>query len=237
MKIVNNKIVNIIMKYAVKINNVKTIDELEGSWTNADYIELLSRFDYADAKKLKPNELKEYLFMAISDFEPTDAAAIVLNYKLSDVLAEGQTENLSHEMMREKVSENYSDITIHKILFNINQLLYKAYNGQFPSAKATLIELEISSEQDEETEVTKELVLKALRAGLSDKNLINRLFKEQLEGNAPFAEAEGIIWDLKNKGNNQYLMTTSEKWLTKEDIKSFEFESIVTMFTEKAEKE
>ena len=225
------------MRYSVKINNVKTVDELEGSWTNADYIELLSRFDYADANKLKPNELKEYLFMAISDFEPTDAAAIVLNYKLSDVLAEGQTENLSHEMMREKVSENYSDITIHKILFNINQLLYKAYNGQFPATKATVVEFEMKKEPDEETEVNKELVLKALRAGLSDKNLINRLFKEQMEGNAPFAEAEGIIWDLKNKGNGQYLMTTSEKWLTKEDIKSFEFESLVTPFTEKAEKE
>ena len=52
--------------------------------------------------------------MAIADFEPTDAAAIVLDYKLSEVLAEGQIHNLSHEMLREKVSENYSDIFIHK---------------------------------------------------------------------------------------------------------------------------
>ena len=237
MKIVNNKIVNLIMRYSVKINNVKTVDELEGSWTNADYIELLSRFDYADAKKLKPNELKEYLFMAISDFEPTDAAAIILNYKLSDLLAEGQTENLSHEMMREKVSENYSDITIHKELFNINQLLYKAYNGQFPATKATVVEFEMKEEPDEETEVSKELVLKALCAGLSDKNLIKRLFKDQLEGNVPFEAAEGIVWELQNKGKFQHSLTTSEKWLTKEDIKDLEFESMVTMFTEKAEKE
>jgi len=225
------------MKYSVKINSVKTIDEIENSWNNDDFRELLKRFDYADSDIIKPNELKEYLFMAISDFEPDEAAAIVLDYKLSEELTEGQIENLSHEMMREKVSENYSDIYIHKLLFNINQLLYKAYNGKFPAAKATVIEFEMREEPDEKTEITKELVLKALGAGLLEKNLINRLFKEQLDGNVSFAEAEGIIWDLYDKGGSQYEMTTSEKWLTKLDIKNMEFECTVTPFTEKVEKE
>ena len=225
------------MKYSVKINSVKTIDEIENSWNNDDFRELLKRFDYADSDIIKPNELKEYLFMAISDFEPDEAAAIVLDYKLSEELTEGQIENLSHEMMREKVSENYSDIYIHKLLFNINQLLYKAYNGKFPAAKATVIEFEMREEPDEKTEITKELVLKALGAGLLEKNLITRLFKEQLDGNVSFAEAEGIIWHLYDKGGSQYEMTTSEKWLTKLDIKNMEFECTVTPFTEKVEKE
>lgn len=225
------------MKYSVTVTNVKTMDELEGSWTREDFMELLNKFDYAEADKLKPNELKEYLFMAISDFEPSDAAAVLLEYKLSDVLAEGQIGNISHEMLREKVSENYSDIYIHKVLFGINQLLYKAYNGKFPSAKATVVEFEMKEETGEEMEITKELVLQAFGAGLSDKNLITRLFRDQLEGTASFAEAEGIIWDLKSKGNDQYSLTTSEKWLTREDFKSMEFESTVTPFVEKAEKE
>ena len=225
------------MKYSVKINSVKTIDEIENSWNNDDFRELLKRFDYADSDIIKPNELKEYLFMAISDFEPDEAAAIVLDYKLSEELTEGQIENLSHEMMREKVSENYSDIYIHKLLFNINQLLYKAYNGKFPAAKATVIIFEMWEEPDEKTEITKELVLKALGAGLLEKNLITRLFKEQLDGNVSFAEAEGIIWHLYDKGGSQYEMTTSEKWLTKLDIKNMEFECTVTPFTEKVEKE
>lgn len=223
------------MKYSMKINTVKTIDEIDDAWNNADFTELLKRFDYEDSGKLKPNELKEYLLMAISDFEPTEAATIILDYKLSEVLTEGQIDNLSQEMLREKVSENYSDIYIHKILFNINQLLFKAYNGKFPSAKATVVELEMKEEKDEEIEITKELVLKALIAGLSEKNLIIRLFNEQLDGNVAFPEAEGIIWDLQNLGNAHYLITTSEKWLTKADIKNFEFESTVTPFVENAE--
>ena len=223
------------MKYTVKINTVKTKDELEGAWNNADYIELLKRFDFADAEKVNQNELRDFLLMAITDFEPKEAAALVLNYKLSDVLTEGQIDNLANEMLREKVSENYSDIYIHKILFNINQLLYKAYNGKFPLTKANIVDFEISAEHDEETEITNELVLKALRTGLSENNLINRLFKEQLEGNAPFPEAEGIIWDLTKTGNDQYLMTTSEKWLKEEDFVNMEFECNIIPFIEKSE--
>ncbi|HEY3369753.1 MAG TPA: hypothetical protein VGK10_02830, partial [Prolixibacteraceae bacterium] len=136
------------------------------------------------------------------------------------------------------IAENYSDIYLHKLLFNINQLLYKAYNGKFPSTKATVVDFELRQEpMMEETDVSKELVLQIFSAGLSDKNLITRLFKDQLEGNASFDEAEGIIWDLQNKGNDHFQLTTSEKWLIKDDFKNMEFESIVTPFTEKAEKE
>ncbi len=225
------------MKYSLKINTIRTVDELEGSWNNADFAALLTKFDYADADKLNQDELKDFLFMAISDFEPEEAATIVLDYKLSEVLTEGQIHNLSHEMQREKVSENYSDISIHRILFDVNQLLYKAYNGKFPKAKANVIDFEMQAEQGEETEITKELVLQAFSIGLSKRNLINRLFKEQLEGKVAFPEAEGILWDLGNKGNAQYSVTTSEKWLSKEDFKNLEFECNVTPFVDKSEED
>jgi hypothetical protein len=133
-------------------------------------------------------------------------------------------------MQREKVSENYSDISIHRILFDVNQLLYKAYNGKFPKAKANVINFEMRAEPVDETEISKELVLQAFSIGLSDRNLINRLFKDQLEGKVAFPQAEGILWDLGNKGNAQYAVTTSEIWLNKEDFKNPEFESNVTPF-------
>jgi hypothetical protein len=225
------------MKFNIKIIATRTIEELEGSWNNMDYIELLKRFDYAEAEKLKPNELKEFLFMAITDFEPSEAAAIVLDYKLSEVLAKGQIDNLSHEMLREKVSENYSDIYIHKFLFETNQLLYNAYNGKFPLTKANVVEFEMSGENDEEAEITKELVLKALSISLSQSSLINRLFSEQLQGDIPFPEVEAIIWNLQNKGENRYLITTSEKWLSKEDFGQLEYECTIIPSVENSELE
>ncbi len=224
------------MKYSLKINSVKTVDELDGSWNNDDLTELLKIFGYSEASTVKQNELKDFLLMAITDFEPREAAALMLEYKLSETLNEGQIDNLSQEMLREKVSENYSDIYIHKHLFAINQMLYKAYNGKFPYAKAVIVEFEMKAENDE-TEITKELALKALRIGLSESNLINRLFKEQLDGNVSFHEAEGILWELQNKGNAQYVMTTSEKWLNKDDFENMEYECDATAFEEEADED
>lgn len=218
------------MKYLVKIIDVKSIDELEGAWNNNDFKELLARFEYPDAEQLKTTELKEYLFMAISDFEPSEAAAILLDYKLSDTLAEGQIDNLSHEMLRVKVSENYSEIDLHHDLFNINQLLYKAYNGKFPQAKVSIVQFEIRGEQNAPEEITRETALKALSYGLSENNLIKRLLGDQLEGRTSFPEAEGIVWDLQNKGNHMYSITVSEKWLTKSEFTNLEYECTVVPF-------
>jgi hypothetical protein len=225
------------MKYFVKINDVKSTDKLEGAWSNDDFKELLVRFEFPDADQVKPAELKEYLFMAISDFEPNEAAAILLDYKLSDVLGEGQIDNLSHEMLRAKVAETYTDIYFHHDLFNINQLLYEAYNGKFPHLSVNIVEFEITDEHNDPVELTKENALKALSHGLSENNLLNRLLGDQLEGRAPFPEAEGIVWNLQNKGNNAYSMTISEKWLTKNEITNLEYECTVQPFEENGEEE
>ncbi|MGQ7867810.1 hypothetical protein [Sunxiuqinia sp. sy24] len=225
------------MKYLVKIHDVSTTDELEGAWNNEDFKELLARFEYPGAEQLKPTELKEYLFMAISDFEPNEAAAILLDYKLSDVLNEGQIDNLSHEMLREKVSENYTEIDLHQDLFNINQLLYKAYNGKFPLTKVNIVQFEITGENNAPEEIDKEIALKALSQGLSDNNLLNRLLSDQLEGKTSFPEAEGIVWDLQNKGGHLYSMTTSEKWLTKTDFTNLEYECTVQPFEDQDEED
>lgn len=225
------------MKYFVKINDVKSTDELEGAWSNDDFKELLARFEFPDVEQIKTTELKEYLFMAISDFEPHEAAAVLLEYKLSDVLNEGQIDNLSHEMLRAKVAETYTDIHLHHDLFNINRLLYQAYNGKFPPLSVNIVEFELTDEHNEPVELTKENALKALSYGLSENNLLIRLLGDQLEGRAPFPEAEGIVWDLQNKGNNIYSMTISEKWLTKNEITKPEFECTVQPFEENGEEE
>src|SRR5690606_24531077 len=108
-------------------------------WTPQDYIQLLEKFNFPDAASASPDSLAELLAMAITDFEPNEAAAIMLEYKLSEQLNEGQIQQISNDMLLDKISEEYPDITLHAPLFHINQLLYKAFNGKFPNAKATLI--------------------------------------------------------------------------------------------------
>ena len=216
------------MNYQITINSANTVDQIEEYWTNEDYIKLLEKFDYPDASDADAASLQELLFMAISDFEAKDAAAIVLEYKLSEDLNEGQIQQISNDMLLDKVCEEYPEIGLHSTLFHINQLLYKAYNGTFPNAKATVMEFSITpSEGKNEKELTKENVLKLLNNGLSDSNLIKRLFDLPMNENAPFPEAEDIVWDLTTTNDVDYVLTTSEYWLSKDDIIASEFEGVL----------
>lgn len=214
------------MKYHIIINSVKTVDELKDAWTNEDYIVLLEKFGLEDVSESSTSELIELLFMGISDFEPEEAAAILLDYKLSDQLNDNQIEQISHEMLLDKISEEYADISLHHQLFNINQLLHKAYNGTFPNAKATVVEFEITPNKD----ITKEVVLKAFDKTLANNSVIKRLFSNHLAGKEEFNEAESIVWKLTKIDDNSYRLITSEYWMSRDEFNDAEFDVTVIEF-------
>lgn len=214
------------MKYQVTINQINNVDDLENYWTVEDYVNLLAQFDYPDAKSIDLTELQELLSMAVSDFEPNEAAAKVLTYKLGEYLNDGQIDQLSNEMLIDKVCEEYPEISLHAALYQINQLLYKAYNGKFLNAKASIISCTITPEDSEQNEPhSKANVLKILYAGFSPRNVIKRLFNEQLTSDAEFEEAEAIIWNLNTTDNINYEIVTSEYWLDREDFAATSFSS------------
>ena len=218
------------MKYRIKIENVDTVDEITDYWTNDDYIQLLGKLNYPDAEDTGTENLKELLFMAISDFEPFEAASIVLSYKLGDHLSEGQIDQISNDMLNDKVCEEYPEMELQAPLFHINQLLFKAYNGKFPSSSATIIQCSINPvKENKETALSKEMVLRLFNNGLSDRNIIKRLFEEQLKGNTDFLEAENINWDLQNPKENHYKITTSGNLIKRDEVITSEWESEIEL--------
>ncbi len=213
------------MKFQIKINSFKTLDEVSDYWTTADYIQLLDLFGFPDAESASEDSLKELLQMAITDYEPNEAAAIVLEYKLSDDLNKGQIEQISNDMLLDKIAEEYPEINLHGTLFHINQLLYKAFNGKFPKTKASQFECTITPlDKKEPIEFTKEVTLKLLNEGLSESNLIKRLFGDKMTGNTYFPEAEDILWELETKDGENFKILTSEYWLSQDDLVAEEFE-------------
>ena len=218
------------MKFTIKVNDVKSIGEIPGYWTNDDYINILEALDFSDAESSDPSELRALLEMAITDFEPHESAAILLKYKLRTELNDGQIQNLSHELADDNEAEGNPDIALHYALFNINQLLYSAFNGIFPNAKATKIEFELGFKEDPEIAVTKEFALKAVCRGLTDNSPVLRLFENQLNGKEPFTDAEKIVWELHNHGSNKFAMITSDYWINKEDFKEREFTGSIKLY-------
>jgi len=213
------------MNFKLNITNISSIEEIKNYWSNADYVNLLGKFDFPDAQSIKSENLQEMLFMAIQDFEPNEAANIVLTYKLSEVLNEGQIDQVSNDMLLDKVSEEYPDISLHSTLYSINQLLFKAYNGKFLNTKASKWSIDIVPVSETDLEMNKEIALKLLTVGLTERSLNKRLFAEQLASNGIFEEANGIVWYLNNKGGNSYELITSEYWLDREGIANPEFEA------------
>lgn len=213
------------MNYQIVIKNIDTVNEIEGYWSDEDFIALLEKFNYPDGATAEKSSLPELLEMAISDYEPNEAAQIVLHYKLGDQLSEGQINQISNDMLIDKVCEEYPEIHMQGTLFHVNQLLFKAYNGKFPNAKASIVHFSMTPTDGETQKLTAENVLKLLNKGLSERNLIKRLFENQISQNIPFPEAESIIWELTTEDNINYDLVTSENWINKEDINESEFES------------
>ncbi|MEN2400229.1 hypothetical protein GKZ90_0010600 [Flavobacterium sp. MC2016-06] len=222
------------MNYQVVIKNIDTVNEVEGYWSNEDFIQLLGKFNYPDGAVAEKSSLSELLEMAISDYEPNEAAQIVLEYKLGDQLSEGQIEQISNNMLIDKVCEEYPVIGMQGTLFHINQLLFKAYNGKFPNAKASVVHFSMTPNEGEAQKLTAENVLKLLNNGLSDRNLIKRLFENQISQNIPFPEAEGIVWELTTADDINYNLVTSENWINKEDVTESEFESVLEEIEDEA---
>lgn len=215
------------MNYQVVIKNIDTVNEVEGYWSDADFVTLLQKFNYPDGATAEKSSLPELLEMAISDYEPNEAAQIVLEYKLGNELSAGQIEQISNNMLIDKVCEEYPEIHMQGRLFHVNQLLFKAYNGKFPNAKASVVHFSMTPTNGEAQKLTAENILKLLNTGLSDRNLIKRLFEDQISQNIPFPEAESIIWELTTEDDVNYNLVTSENWINKDDVIESEFESIL----------
>jgi hypothetical protein len=220
------------MKYAIKIHKISTVNALPDAWNLNDYKELLILFDFADTESNDILELQELLFMAIAEFQTNEAAAILLDYRLSASLSEGQINQLSNEMLSDRISEEYPEIGLHKDLFLVNQLLYAAYNGKFLNTEASIVSFDIVALKNADTKITKEIVLKCFSQNLDSHNIILRLFGDQINAIEAFKEANDIIWDLQ-KDTNSYTMITSDYWMSKNEFLLGAFEADIAFFEEK----
>lgn len=204
------------MNFTIKLLGIRSIFKIDNAWTNTDYFKLLEAFDFPDAKSINEEELFEMLSLAVSDYEPEEAAEIVLNYKFSNRLKGGQIKNLAQEMLQDKVAEEYPDISFHFDLFNINQLLHNCYNGKFPKIKASVIDFELTFKG--KVEITKEVIVRTISDLLSHKSLLKRMFSEQLDASSEMKDAESIIWNLEVLQPNTYRIISSDYWLNAEDF-------------------
>ncbi len=206
------------LHFFIELLKFETIEELSNAWNAKDYTALLEATEYGGTSEIVPEEVKEMCLMSLSDFEPEEAAKIVLTYIFKDVLNNGQINNLANEMLDEKMWEEYADLSLHEQFFNVSQLLYEAFNGKFPHPEAVRCKIKITSAEKEGYSIFEKdaeaSLLRILMQGMPENTLINRLFEDQLpEGE--FKEAKDIVWQFKKEAADDALifeLISSEYW-------------------------
>ena len=217
------------MKYHIKIEDIDSIYQIEDKWKHQDYINLLELVEFGDPGDATDQDLKELLYLALSEFEPEEAAEIVLRYIFQEELNDGQYDQVSHDMLKENVAEKHSDISLHSRLFDVNELLFKAYNGKFSHGKASVIEFTATPAHETDHQIDKVDALRLLSPGMDPHAILQRLFKDQIDGVEEFEEAEHIAWYFRKTGDHSYELITSDYWINSEDVIMREFDAAIEL--------
>jgi hypothetical protein len=77
--------------------------------------------------------------MAISDMSQSEAAEILLAYTTKEELNEGQIEQISHNMLIDKVCEEYPEIHMQKEIVSYQSIVLKRITENFPNTKASVV--------------------------------------------------------------------------------------------------
>lgn len=184
--------------FVVRVLGFTELAEIEGSWTDPDFARLFELLGLEGAGELAGGELREMCLLGLQDLKPQAAAALLLTHRLGDELGRGQIQNVSTEMLDEKLWEEYADMPLHERLFHVGSLLHQAFPGSFPEPDAVEARLEITAET---AEARRDLagtpgepfVVRLLAHGMPDTSPLNRLFGDAVAG-AAFPEAASIAW-------------------------------------------
>ena len=213
------------MKYSIRITDIDARTDASDYWTDERLRGLLDAYDVENTDELPAGELREYLALVTSDLEPAEAAAVALRQTFSeDELSDGQIGQIAHDMLIDKVVEEYPEIAYHERLWYVNQLLYRAYNGKFPSTKASVITCTITPPGETDHVVAKADILRLFGKGLRAHAILPRLYDERMAGAVDFPEADAILWRVTPGSDHGYTIFTSEYWLSAEDFGALEFE-------------
>lgn len=117
---------------------------------------------------------------------------------IGDTLREGQLRNAANEMREEKLWEEYVEPAYHGQMFRVASLLYAALPAMFPKPDVVKVGLRIKSADaiNEGLFVPSpnaSLLVRLLAGGMSERAVLNRLYEDQIQGEA-FPNAADMIW-------------------------------------------
>jgi hypothetical protein len=217
-------------QFNVQIGSFRKINKIPNAWSNEEYLQLMAIMGLNDdLEGMEATELREMCMMSLNDLEPNEAAKIVLTHLFSE-LPEGKIDQLSNDMMGDRMWEEYSDCLLHEGFFSAYSLLREAFNGVFAEPSGVEFMVNVTATDAEDLNIFDESLhasmVRLLASGLSPDALLHRLYEDQITG-THFPEAPGILWQLESVSSEdlsrQFKMISSDFWFGKfANVEQFE---------------
>lgn len=220
-------------EFTVQIESFRKINKIANAWSNEDYHALMAIMDLDDGLEgMDATELREMCMMSLNDLESHEAANVVLTHLFSDE-SPGKIEQISHDMIDNRLWEEYSNCLYHEGFFSAYALLREAFNGIFAQPTGVELSVNVTAENSEDMAIFDQSphasLVRLLASAQGDDALINRLYEEQIQGEQ-FPQAPGIVWRLEQPVDSgltrQFRFAGSYFWFEKfEQIDEFKAQS------------
>lgn len=206
-------------QFNVQIGSFRKINKIPNAWSNKDYLQLMAIMGLNDGlDDMEESELREMCMMSLNDLEAIEAAKIVLTHLFTE-LAEGKIDQLSNDMIGDRMWEEYSDCLLHEGFFSAYALLREAFNGVFAEPTGVEFTVNVTATDADDLSIFDQSLhasmVRLLASGLSPDVLLHRLFEDQITG-TQFPEATGILWQLESVTSEglsrQFKMVSSDFW-------------------------
>lgn len=195
-------------RFDVRVVRFLILDELEGVWLADDFRALLDAMEFGDSSNFDGDELREMCLMSLQDLGSRAAAALLLRHKLGSRLSNGEIDNMSNEMLDEKLWEEDADMALHEDLFNVGSMLYAAFPQTFSTPDAVHVTLSVTATNEPaealiSRPLTESFLVRLLADGMDEDAALHRMFDDQLRG-ASFPEANTIVWTARTERTGEH---------------------------------
>lgn len=189
------------IEFEVGVLATEVLERVAGAWQPVQFRQMLDELDYGDTTGLSDEELRELSLMSLQDLEPHSAAEVVLRARFGDRLWSGQIRNCAHEMLDEKLWEQYAEMSFHEDFFHVGSLLWEAFPRDFPTPDAARVAVEVTpldapGRKLLDRPLAEPIIVRLLADGMPPTAVLHRLFGDQIAG-GPFSEAEFIVWEFQ----------------------------------------
>jgi len=183
--------------FEVTIHSVEVVHSLPGIWSNESLRQLLITAEMDDIGQVEDTELLDIVIMALQDLGNQQAGELVLDSVFGDAMRPGVRQNLVDDLQEDEPWEEFATVAQQRGLFIAVVLLQKIFPNRYAVPDALRFRFTIRALSSAAFAAIRASdpawLMRLLSQGMSDTDVLNRLYEEELE-TGPFSDAAGMIW-------------------------------------------